>query len=205
MRKSVINADMRNEIGSNACHKIRNAGHVPGVVYGHNVRTRAIELDTKEIDNIIRSYGTNVLLNLHVGTDHSTVMIKEVQRDPVTNALKHVDFQEVSQNERIHTTVPIKLIGKEKVESSIGVVQQQLREVHVECLPNRIPESIQIDVSLLAPGNPLKIGDVEFGEEISVLNEPHEIVAALTKAERRIEEEEDEGLLEKINETPNIK
>ncbi|MCT4621258.1 MAG: 50S ribosomal protein L25 [Marinisporobacter sp.] len=202
MLKSVIHGDLRNQTGSNVCYRIRNVGHVPAVVYGHNTNTRAIELDKREIDHIIRSYGTNVLFDLEVGINHETVMIKEIQRNPLTDEIRHIDFQRIAGNKPIHTTVPIRLIGKEKVESSIGVVQQQLREVHIECLPDRIPESLEVDISSLAPGNPLKIADVEFAEEISILNEPYEVVAALTKAEKAIETVEDEDLLEKVLEVP---
>ncbi|QZY55309.1 50S ribosomal protein L25 [Crassaminicella profunda] len=202
MLKSVIHGDVRNQTGSNVCHRIRNAGHVPAVVYGYNVNTRAIELDKKEIDHIIRSYGTNVLFDLQVGDNHSSVMIKEIQRNPLTNEIRHIDLQTIASNKAIHTTVPIRLIGKEKVESSIGVVQQQLREVHIECLPDHIPESLEIDISSLAPGNPLKIADVEFGKEISILNEDYEVVAALTKAEKIMEETEEADLLETIVGTP---
>ncbi|QXM06885.1 50S ribosomal protein L25 [Crassaminicella indica] len=202
MLKSVIHGDLRNQIGSNACHRIRNIGHVPAVVYGPNTNTRAIELDKREIDNIIRNYGTNVLFDLQVDNNYSTVIIKEIQRNPLTNEIRHIDLQEISTNKPIHTTVPIRLIGKEKVESSIGVVQQQLREANIECLPDRIPESIDIDISSLAPGNPLRIADVEFGEEISVLNEPYEVVAALTKTEKIVEATEEDDLLEKVIEVP---
>lgn len=197
MLKSGIHADFRSQMGSNACHRIRDKGYIPGVMYGHNIDTRAIEVDKTEINDIIRNYGTNVLVDLHIGKDNAMVMIKELQRNPITNELRHIDFQQISHNHKIHTTIPIKLIGKEKVNSSIGVIQQQLREVNIECLPNCIPESINIDVSLLEYGHPLKISDVEFGEELSVLNEPYEIVAALTKAEKIVEEIEEEDLLEK--------
>lgn len=183
MVNSIVHAGIRNQVGSNACHKVRNAGYVPGVVYGHNIDTRNIEIDRKEMENVIRSYGDNVLIDLCTNNGRSMTMIKEVQRDPVTGELRHIDFQEIASGQPIHTTVPIRLMGKDLVESNIGIVQQQLRGFDIECLPNRIPESITVDVSLLQPGNPLKVADVEFGEEISILNEPEEIVAALVRAD----------------------
>ncbi|TCO72639.1 50S ribosomal protein L25 [Marinisporobacter balticus] len=199
MLQSNVRADIRGALGSNASHRVRNIGHVPGVVYGRNLDTKCIEIDTKEMDKALRSYGTNVLVDLQIGSEKYTTLVKDVQRDPLTGHLVHIDFQQVCQNERIHTTVPIKLIGKEKVESSISVIQQQLREVHIECLPNHIPESVEVDVSLLSSGNPLKIADVEFGEELSILNEPYEIVVALTRAERIVESsDEEENLFEKV-------
>jgi len=203
MLKSEIHADIRNEVGSGACHRIRDKGHVPAVVYGQHMASTSIEVDRKELDDIIRHHGTNVMLDLQLGTNEVSVMLKDIQRNPLTKEIIHLDFQEVSHNEPIHTTVPIKLVGRGRVESKDGVVQQQLRELHIECLPKFIPDSIEVDVTVLSPGHPLRVADMEFGRELSVLNDPQEIIAALAKAERAVENtEEDKGLLDKIMEIP---
>jgi len=199
MFKSEVNAGIRSEIGSKSSRRIRDKGQIPGVVYGQHRAPKTLEVDRTELDNIIRKYGSNAMLDLHLGTNAATVMLKDVQRNPVTKEIIHVDFQEISQNELVHTMVPIKLVGRGRVESSESVVQQQLREIHIECLPNDIPTNIEVDVSLLSPGHPLRIADVEFGQELSVINDPQEIIAALAKAQRAEEKtEEDNGLLEKI-------
>ncbi|MDF2548668.1 MAG: hypothetical protein K0R93_3566 [Anaerosolibacter sp.] len=199
MFKSSMHADLRNEVGSNACHRVRNSGHIPGVVYGHHVATRLIEVDQKKIDGIVRSHGTNVLLSLDMDGRDSTVIIKELQRHPITHHIMHVDFQEVSHDEKIHTTVPIILRGREKVESKNSVVQHQLRELHIECLPQHVPNSIELDITMLSPNHPLRIADMEFSTELTVLNEPNEVIASLTRAERVIDDPgEGEDLLNKV-------
>jgi large subunit ribosomal protein L25 len=204
MLKSVINAGIRNEVGSNACHRMRREGYIPGVVYGYHTATKIIEVDKREVNNIIRNYGTNSIVDLYTGGNVATVMIKDIQRHPVTNEMMHIDFQEVSYNKPIHATVPIRLLGKEKVESRDGIIQQQLREIEIECLPDHIPESIDIDISSIKPGSPLKVADVEFAEELSVLNDSYEIIAALTRTERFTEDTaEEEDLLEKVMEVPS--
>lgn len=206
MFKSEMNVDLRSETGSNACHRIRDKGHVPGVVYGQHTASRTLEIDRRELDSIIRNNGTNVMLDLHFGGVEATVMLKDVQRNPITREIMHVDFLEVSQNEAIHTMVPIKLVGKGKVESSLGVVQQQLREIAIECLPNNIPSSIEVDVSNLSPGHPMRVADVEFGQELSILNDPKEIIAALAKAEKATEDSEgNEDLLSQVMDMPKDK
>jgi len=203
MFKSEVNAGIRSEIGSNASRRIRDRGQIPGVVYGQHRSPKILEVDRTVLDNIIRKHGSNVMLDLHLGTIAATVMLKDVQRNPVTKEIIHVDFQEVSQNELVHTMVPIKLIGRGRVESSESVVQQQLREIQIECLPSDIPANIEVDVSLLSPGHPLRIADVEFGQELSVINDPQEIIAALAKAQRAEENTEgDNGLLEKVMVVP---
>lgn len=190
MLKSSIHADIRNQSGTNACHKVRNRGHIPCVVYGHDISTKMMEVDKIEMDNTIRMYGTNALVDLCIGEDKDVVIIKEAQRDPITNELTHVDFQKISYDDPIHATIPIRLVGKQKIESSIGVVQQQLREIQVECLPQDMPGSLEIDVAMLKPGAPLKVADIEFGGEISILDEKSLIVASLVRADKKVEESE---------------
>ncbi|PAB57009.1 50S ribosomal protein L25 [Anaeromicrobium sediminis] len=194
MLKSNAHANMRNQIGSNACHRMRTEGRIPGVVYGHDIENSVIELDKRDLDTLIKSYGSNALIDLHTEGSQNLVMIKEVQRDIVSNDIIHIDFQKISYGTPIHTMVPIRLVGKGKVESSEGVVQQQMSQIEVECLPQNIPDSIDVDVSMLKPGNPLKIGDVEFAEEISIMNNGEDVIAALIKADRKIEEPEVEQL-----------
>ncbi|WP_053954897.1 50S ribosomal protein L25 [Inediibacterium massiliense] len=191
MLKASIQADLRSETGKGPSHRTRDAGYIPAIVYGPSRVTQPIEVGKMEINQIIRNYGMNVFLDLNMDTDRAVVMMKEVQRNPITNEIQHIDFQEISKNKPIQTIVPIRLIGRERAEANRGVVQQQLREVHVECLPTNIPESIAIDISSLAPGNPLKVADMEFSKEISILNQPQEIIASLTKAEKIEETEED--------------
>ncbi len=192
MFKSEMNAGLRNEIGSNACDRIRNNGYIPGVVYGQHTTSKTLEIDRSQLDNIIRNHGLNVMVDLHLNEEQATVMLKDIQRNPITNEIIHVDFQEIAQNEMVNTMVPITLIGKSKVESKEGIVQQQLREIYIGCLPDNIPSSIQVDVSKLSPGYPLRVADVEFGQELSILNDSNEIIAALTKAERVAEKNEEE-------------
>ncbi|MEW9123630.1 MAG: 50S ribosomal protein L25 [Thermotaleaceae bacterium] len=202
MVKSALNASLRNEVGSNACHRIRNHGHIPAVVYGNQSRNNTtIEIDKGEIDGILRNYGTNMLLELDTGREHAMVMIKDIQRHPVSNEIIHMDFQEISYTDAIHATIPIVLKGKQKAESKEGIIQQQLRELHVSCLPQHMPERIEVDISTLKPGHPLRIADIEFAGELSILNQPGEIIASLTKTDKVIDdlgEEEKENLAARI-------
>lgn len=201
MLKSSIHVDMRNQEGSRACNRIRNHGQIPAVVYGRNTAATKLEVNKRELDDIIRNHGANIVLALDMGNHEVTVMLKEIQREPLTKQIIHVDFQEVSHNQLIHTTVPIRLVGRMREDSKDGVIQQQLRELHIECLPGHMPSSIDLDISNLAPGQPLKVADVEFATELSILNDPEEVIAALAKA-ARIEEKSEEDLLERVTEVP---
>ncbi|SHK60101.1 50S ribosomal protein L25 [Paramaledivibacter caminithermalis] len=196
MLKSSINSEIRNNLGSNESNRIRNIGYIPGVVYGQNMEPKTIKLEKKEINSILRNYGTNVLVDLEVDGQIITSMIKEIQRDIINNKeIIHIDFQSVSFDKAINATVPITLIDRREVEDSYATIQHQLREINIECLPQNLPENIKISVKDLAFGRPLKIGDVEFGEEITVLNAPDEVIASLAKAGKIDDEEIEEQLI----------
>lgn len=195
MLKSCIHSEIRNSTGSNACNRVRNSGHIPGVVYGHNIDPRTIELDRNEMNSILRSYGTNVLVDLEVDGQVITTMIKEVQKDIINKEIIHIDFQSVSFDKPVHAAVPISLVDRQEVEDIYATIQHQLRQIDIECLPQNLPENIEVSVKDLTFGHPLKIGDIEFSTEITVLNEPNEVIASLAKAGKVDDEEVEEQLI----------
>jgi len=204
MLKSSVKAEIRNDVGSNASNRIRNQGHVPGVLYGQDLEPKTIEVNKKEISNILRNHGTSVLLDVEINNQKMISMIKEIQRDPVNNEIIHIDFQKVSFDKPISATVPIVLVDREKVESKEATLQNQMRELHIECLPQNIPESIEISVKDIAFGHPLKIGDVEFSDDISVLHDSEEVIASLTHIDMGAGEEAEEVTEgEKLNKLNN--
>ncbi len=197
MLKSSVHADTRNEVGTSPSNRVRNNGHVPGVLYGYNIEPANIEVDQRELNSIIRHYGVNALVNVEVNGDDMTAMIKDVQREPIRNEIIHVDFQAVSYNKPIHASVPVVLVDKDGIKSMGTTVQHQLRSLEVECLPQDIPENVQISVKNLSLGNPLKIADVEFAEDFTVLNSAEEVIASLAHIENVIDDEgEDKDLLD---------
>lgn len=194
MLRSNMSASTRSELGTSACQRMRSTGRIPGVVYGHGIKNSAVDLDKRELENVLKTHGSNVLINLATDESDNLVMIKELQRDIISNDIVHIDFQTISFDTPISTMVPIRLVGKGKVESSEGVVQQQISQLEVQGLPQNIPDAIDIDVSMLKPGNPLKIMDVEFANEISVINGAQDVIAALVRADKKMEETEQSQL-----------
>ncbi len=189
-----LNCSIRKEVGTNACHRIRGSGHVPGVIYGHYFANYPLEFDSKEIWKIIRQHGENAVVNVMINGVNYQAMIKEVQRDPISNEIIHVDLQQINTEEKIHTQIPVLLTGRENIDND-SVLQKQLQKVEVECYAQNIPENIKIDISDLQVGKSVRIADVEFGEEISVLNDDTEIIASLSFVEEEIiEDEEDEDI-----------
>ena len=193
MQGGLLNSIIRNGVGSNACNRLRNTGYVPAVMYGRFFTNQPIQLYIKELNNIIKSHGESAVVQVVVDGITYPAMIKEVQRDAVTGRILHVDLQQVYATEKIHTAIPVLLAGKEKV-SRDGVLQQQLKKVEIECYPTNVPKFVSVDVSDLGIGGTLRVSDVEFGEDFTVLNDAEEVIVSLSTANNLdIDEEEEEA------------
>lgn len=201
MVDTFLNSSLRGETGSNASHRVRAEGHVPGVVYGHHFPNYHLELDRKELNRIIKDYGENALVNISINGNSYPAMIKDIQRDVVTGEIIHLDLQHINASEKIHTYIPVVINGKESIDHD-GILQKQLEKLEVECLPHNVPKYISVDVSGLTIGSSLKISDVEFGEELSILNDLDQVIVSLStvKNEEVDEEEESNDLIQETSE-----
>lgn len=194
-----LKAELREGGGKGFAKKLRSDGFIPGVVYGHNKETRSIKIKKKEIERHISRYGRSKSLNVSLNGEIVPVIIKDLQRDLLKEMILHIDLQQLSENEKIKLSVPINLLGKDKVESSTTLLQQQLMNLDIQCLPKDIPDSITADVSELKPGEGLEVSnlDIYSNEKVEVLNEPGEIVALIISANKEeIIEEDDTPIYE---------
>lgn len=151
MKEIALEAETRPAATKGAVKEMRRQGRVPGVAYGASEPPLSLSVDEKKIQAILHSKGgRNALISLKIaGTSHS-VLIKEIQRHPITRALRHVDFHRVSLKSKIETRVPIHVKGEAPgVKLSGGVLEHLIRELRVRCLPTEIPASIDVDISSL--------------------------------------------------------
>jgi len=204
MLKSTVKASFRSDVGSNESNRLRRDGFIPGVLYGSDKEPKCIEVDKKELESIIREHGTNVILNVSIDDNQGSelAIIKEIQRHPVNKDIIHVDFQRVSYDKPVVATVPIVLVDRDSVENKDVTIQNQMRELKVECLPQHMPEVIEVSVKDLVFGQALKVANIEFSKEITILNDPNEVIATLTKASKVLNEEGETEPAVIYNETP---
>lgn len=190
MRNVSLTSSLRNEVGTNASHRVRRSGNVPGIIYGHNFANYALEFDYNTLNKLIRDNGENAIVNVVINSTPHTAMIKEVQRDIISGEITHIDLQQVNTSEKIHTSIPILLSGKDKLMD--GVLQQQIMKLDVECYPTDVPKNVSVDISSLALGDTFRVSDVEMGEEITILNDMQEIIALISGADdHRLDEDEE--------------
>lgn len=192
-----LQAKERSERGKNAARRLRASGMVPAVLYGGDGDATALAVPDKIVDYTLHHMGDNALYDIDLGSGGSTARIVDVQRDPVSGRLVHVDFAPVNMRERIEVTVPLHVVGDAPGAEEGGVLQQVAYEVHVESLPGDIPQELTIDVSSLEMGENLTLADVALPEGVTLISDPEEVAATVTVPTEITEEDlEAAGVLE---------
>ncbi len=176
MEQINLTAAQRPLTGKGAAGRLRRSGMVPAVLYGSSIDGAfSLALNNKELEKVLHTgAGGNALITLSVEGDakERMVMFKEVARDPFKGTINHVDFIEVVLGTKLTVDVPIHITGKSVGVSEGGVLQQETRTVNVECLPSKIPNSIDVDVTGLGIGESLHVRDLKLGEGFTVTDDP---------------------------------
>ena len=192
MAEITLVAEPGRATGSSESRRLRTAGRIPAVVYGHGVEGISVSVDGRELRHALSGEsGTNQLLNLKLGSDTHLAMARVLQRHPVRHTVMHVDFQIVSRDEVITADVPIVLIGEAKeVELEQGFVEQQLTSLSVKATPGRIPNSIEVDISDLSVGEGIRVGDLPLPSGVTTEAPEDEIVviASISKVAAEVAE-----------------
>ena len=202
MGEFTLGVELREGRGKGVSRKLRAAGRIPGICYRRNAESIAVSLDPIELDRLLRkaSSGINTLIDLKVAGggdfDGRQVLIKELQRDPISGAYLHADLYAVDLKQTIHISIPVQLKGSPiGVTLGGGILDHATRELDVECLPNAIPEEFEVDVSELEIGQSVHVRDIKVLEGVEILNDPDvsivSVVApAVVEEEAPAEEEE---------------
>ena len=172
-----VTAKPRSELGSRANKRLRDAGLLPGVVYGHKEVVVPVTLPKKELVGHLNR-GAHVF-ELALDGKNERVLVKEVQYDHLGLEVIHVDFARVSLDEKVEVTVPIELKGTPKGEADGGVLQQIVSELEVECLVTEIPDAIRHNVSELALNEVLHIRDLKLPPGVRAIPDGDMIVATV--------------------------
>ncbi len=183
--KAQTRATVRRGVGA-----LRRAGLVPGIMYGRRVDPVCIQIDAKELQTVLRTAGRNRLITLNVDGTDNMVLAREVQRDPIRGAIKHVDFYQVSLTDKINADVAIEYVGESAdMKSGLGVLLQEMNAVAIRCLPTDLIERITVDVSNLKVDDSIYVRDLPIPAGIEVMDDPGAVVIRLTRfVEEKVEE-----------------
>ena len=183
-----LQAREREERGKNAARRLRASGMIPAVLYGDG-QSKPLSVPGKIVDYTLHHLGDNALYDIDIGAGSSTARIVDVQRDPVTGRLIHVDFAPVNMQERIEVTVPLHVVGESPGAEEGGVLQQVAYEVQVESLPGDIPQELNIDVSTLGMNENLTLADIPLPDGIILISDPEEVAVTVTAPTEITEED----------------
>ena len=185
-----LTADFRQTDGKGGARKLRATGRVPGVVYGHGDEPLHISVDHKELYHTIHTdAGMNVMVDLKVDDQTFLAMPRDIQRDHLRGQLLHVDFLRIARDEKLEVEVPITLNGESKGVKEGGLVEHHLWTLHVECLPQDVPDAIEVDISDLAITDVVHVSDLKVPSEVTVLTGSEEVVVAVVPAPTVVLEE----------------
>ena len=188
-----LSARPRDEAGRNAVSRVRARGAIPAVIYGGKDVTANLEVDKKDIENLLaRAVGENILVQLEINDGQKTTsrlsLIQEVQHHPVRGEIIHVDFHAVSMNEEIDAEVVLEPEGEPVgVKTFGGLLQQSMRLLPIRCLPQNLPEIIVVDVSGLNIGDTLHVRDIKLPSGVTAV--PDEELTVFLVSEPTVAEE----------------
>ena len=196
MEQITLSARIRTEKGKGAARKIRRDKQIPAIFYGPGQEPVMLAVEESDLQSILRqSAGENAILGLQIesdkGSETRTVMLKEVQTDPIQDRVFHADFYEISMDQVLTIDIPIHLVNTPVGVAEGGILQQVKREVSVSGLPGKLVDFLEADVSGLAIGESLHLSAIEIPEGIT-FNEEGTLTIAVVAAPTVVEEPEEE-------------
>ncbi|HEY5653617.1 MAG TPA: 50S ribosomal protein L25 [Pontiella sp.] len=182
MEDTKLIAKKRNLEGSSNARRMRNAGQLPGVVYGAEKEPVSIEVDAHDFEQILHHHSSETLIiDIQLeGEGDVSVLVKDVQHHPVTSDVVHVDFQRIVAGQPIQVDIEVVLVGESKGVKAGGILDQVMHSMGIECLPKDLVEAIKVDVSDLGIGDNLHVSDLGLDAKFKPLVDSEAIVCAVS-------------------------
>ncbi len=206
-----IKGEKREVFGKNASRRIRREGKIPAILYGPQMENVSLTLEKKDLFQILKSEsGENTIFKVSFDSQTQDVMIKDLQKDPSSDRLLHVDLILITMDKEMRVSVPLVLVGEAiGVKSEGGFVDHALRELEIECLPKDIPEHIDVDLTELHLHQSIKVEELIPPPGVTLISDPGSVIAmiqAQAKEEEVVVEEEleEEGEVIAGEEEPEV-
>lgn len=190
-KKASLKAAPRARTGSGRLNQMRREGWLPSVIYGRGVENLNLKVDAKTFSELLaHSSSENILINLNVeGEGTRLAFLKSVQHDPISGAALHVDFIAIDEKTEITASIPVIVHGEAAGVKAGGVLEQYVHALEITCLPNDLPETIDIDVTALEIGSSFPIGDVTLPEGVRATHADDVVIVHIGKSSAAASEE----------------
>ena len=204
MDKVSIVVQPRDVTGSRAARRLRKAGLIPGVLYGHGKEATMIAVDPHALRAALSTgAGTHAVLAVNVEGHKRAhhAVVKEMELDPVKSTVTHIDLQEIRLDETIETTVAVRFEGEAKGVKAGGMLDESTREVTIKCLVTAVPEHFVLDISEMDINDTAKVGDLVVPEGLEIVDDPEQVLCSVLPP-RKVEEEAEEVVAEAAEGAP---
>ncbi|MFP4081338.1 MAG: 50S ribosomal protein L25 [Candidatus Aminicenantes bacterium] len=195
-----IKTERREVFGKNAARRMRKEDKLPVILYGPAIGNVPLILEKKDLFVILKSEsGENTIFKVTFDSETANAMLKDIQRDPVTDEILHADLIQIALDKTIQVSVPVVPVGEAVgVKTEGGFVDLATREIEVECLPQNIPDQIEVDISSLHINQSLQAEDIVLPEGVKILEDPKTVIVVIQipMAEEEVEEAEEEEIIE---------
>lgn len=187
-----LSATRRDESGKSSSGRLRRQGQIPAVTYGRGHAPQQVAVSPKALLQVLSSaHGQNSVVELAIeGGETLTVMVRDYDYHPITRELVHADFLQVKLDQPVNVEIPFRCTGKPKGVVTGGILQQIFRKITVRCLPEKIPEVIELDVSELDVGDVLKASALKLPEGVTTTLPDEQTIVVLAAPEKAGAEEE---------------
>lgn len=189
-----LKAEARNGLTKSSIKQLRSSGKIPAVVYGKKVGALNVAVEAKELLMLLRS-NPHAIVEMEIPNNgKQPVMIHEVQRDKINRDLLHIDFHQINMDEPVRTSVTLEFTGEPKGADEGGMLQIQMHEVEIRCLPTIIPGTITVDVTALELGDTILAKDIVLPAGIELKSHSDDVVVTLLAPQKEVEEPEAEAV-----------
>ena len=182
MATATLSATPRTDRGTGVARKLRQAGQVPAVIYGHGREPQSLALNTRELDRLLSTISAaSTVIELSFDGRTARTLIREIQRHPVKRNVLHLDFQELVAGEKVTVSVPLRFTGvADGVRNGGGILEETMHQLHLRLDPTSIPDHIDVDVTPLTIGHSIHIRDLNLPEGVAVLDDAGATVCVCT-------------------------
>ncbi len=186
MATTTLTANVRAETGKGAARKIRQAGDIPAVIYGHNREPQSLVLNARDTEKLVRSIPvSSTAIELTVDGTTVRTLIREIQRHPFKRTILHIDFQELVAGETVVVRCPIVYLGTpEGVRLDGGILDQIMHELQIQVDPSNIPNHIDVDITSLKVGKSLHVSDLTVPAGIKIVDDPTTTVCIVQQSKQ---------------------
>ena len=196
MDNLTLEVETRQDTGKSAARRLRREGKVPGVVYGIQ-EPSPVTVNPRELEKIFSSVaGTNAIIQLEIAgqvKSERPVIVKELQRDAMSDRIVHADFLEIRMDQKIRVDVPFSFDGESPGVKLGGILSVLLRELEVECLPNAIPSEILVDISGVEQGDVIHVRDLTLPGDVDLITDADDPIVTVISPVEEVEETPEEG------------